>query len=298
MSKSFNENSRVKIPAIVHLTRLNYKYVSFKNVENYIDVETNIYKKTFEFALRKINAVELSDSDIENFIREIKNILVAEDLGRKFYDKLKFGIGDNIRLIDFENPENNIFEVMTEVPYRNGKDRFRPDVTIFINGLPLAFIEVKIPDNKEGIQAEYNRMNKRFSQEKYRRFANITQLMIFSNNSEYDDSEVVPIEGAFYAASDYENLFFNRFREENLEIYNQITSIDDSVENNILRDTNYLAIKSTPEYENFLSVRGNISKSKLIMLTSRRKNFKTKCELLKLTCKNSSLKVANSKKIF
>ena len=105
MSKSFNENSRVKIPAIVHLTRLNYKYVSFKNVENYIDVETNIYKKTFEFALRKINAVELSDSDIENFIREIKNILVAEDLGRKFYDKLKFGIGDNIRLLTLRIPK-------------------------------------------------------------------------------------------------------------------------------------------------------------------------------------------------
>ena len=33
MSKSFNENSRVKIPALVHLTRLQYKYVSLQQVE-------------------------------------------------------------------------------------------------------------------------------------------------------------------------------------------------------------------------------------------------------------------------
>lgn len=248
MGKSFNENSRVKIPALVHLTRLNYKYVSFKSAAEQIDVETNIYKKSLRIALNKINAVEFNDSDVDDLVRDIKNILTAEDLGRKFYEKLQFGIDENIRLIDFKNPENNIFEVMTEVPYRNGKNSFRPDITIFINGLPLAFVEVKIPGNKDGIQAEYNRMNERFSQEKYRRFANITQLMIFSNNSDYDDEEFIPLEGSFYASSDYQKLFFNRFREENSEIYGQVVPIDESVENKILYDTNYLSIKKTPEY--------------------------------------------------
>ena len=89
---------------------------------------------------------------------------------------------------------------MTEVPYRNGADSFRPDITVFVNRLPLAFVEVKVPDNKQGIQAEHRRMSERFSQEKYRRFANITQLMIFSNNSEYDDDEIIPLEGAFFFA--------------------------------------------------------------------------------------------------
>ena len=46
MNKSFNENSRVKIPAIVHLTRLKYKYVSLQQVEQLIDSEINIYKKS------------------------------------------------------------------------------------------------------------------------------------------------------------------------------------------------------------------------------------------------------------
>jgi type I restriction enzyme R subunit len=92
--------------------------------------------------------------------------------------------------------------------------------------------------------------------------------MIFSNNSEYDDSEFVPLEGAFYATTAYTTkpnknkfkdevdeeekpvkLFFNRFREEETEIFNRISPINESTEIEILRDTNYLLIKATPEYE-------------------------------------------------
>jgi len=252
MSKSFNENSRVKIPAILHLTRLQYKYVSLQQVEQHIDSETNIYKESFRVALNQINGIELTDKDVGSIISDLKNLLDAEDLGKGFYEKFLTGIafaGESIRLIDFENLENNIFEVMTEVPYRNGADSFRPDITIFVNGLPLAFVEVKVPDNKQGIQAEHRRMSERFSQEKYRRFANITQLMIFSNNSEYDDDEIVPLEGAFYATSDYRQLFFNRFREEDAEIFNNLAPLGEITEMEILKDTNYLSVRSTPEYE-------------------------------------------------
>lgn len=251
MGKSFNENSRVKIPAILHLTRLQYKYISLRHIEQKIDSETNIYKESFRVVINRINGLELTDKDVDSIISDLKNLLDAEDLGKSFYEKFLTGIsfdGKVVRLIDFENLDNNIFEVMTEVPYRNGSDSFRPDITIFINGLPLAFVEVKIPDNKQGIQAEHNRMNDRFSQSKYRRFVNITQLMIFSNNSDYDDDEFVPLEGAFYAASDYHKLFFNRFHEEDVDIYNRIGYFDETVEKEVLRDTNYLSIRSTPEY--------------------------------------------------
>ena len=252
MNKSFNENSRVKIPGILHLTRLGYRYVSLKSVEQQLDIETNICRDSFRVAINKINGTELTCKDIDFIISDLKNLLDAEDLGRSFYEKLFTGTafaGETIRLIDFENLENNIFEVMTEVPYRNGADSFRPDITIFVNGLPLAFVEVKTPDNKQGIQAEHRRMTERFSQEKYRRFANITQLMIFSNNSEYDDDEIVPLEGAFYAASDYQKLFFNRFREEDAEIFERLAILDETVEKEILRDTNHLSIRATAEYE-------------------------------------------------
>lgn len=73
-------------------------------------------------------------------------LLDAEDLGKSFYEKFLTGIsfaGEPVHLIDFENLDNNIFEVMTEVPYRNRTDSFRPDITIFVNDLPLAFAKCK-----------------------------------------------------------------------------------------------------------------------------------------------------------
>ena len=43
----FSENTRVKIPALVHATRLGYKYLSLKDYKYEIDEETNIFKNVF-----------------------------------------------------------------------------------------------------------------------------------------------------------------------------------------------------------------------------------------------------------
>ncbi|MBY6746789.1 type I restriction endonuclease, partial [Klebsiella pneumoniae] len=67
-----------------------------------------------------------------------------------------------IKLIDFDNFNNNSFHVVTELTCENGDEEFRPDITLLINGMPLIFIEVKKPNNREGIVAERNRINERF----------------------------------------------------------------------------------------------------------------------------------------
>ncbi|TOM27773.1 hypothetical protein CGH79_25285, partial [Vibrio parahaemolyticus] len=71
-----------------------------------------------------------------------------EDLGRAFFNKLKARSGN--KLIDFENFSNNSFHVVTELKCKNGDDEFRPDITLLINGMPLVFIEVKKPNNRDG----------------------------------------------------------------------------------------------------------------------------------------------------
>lgn len=53
--------------------------------------------------------------------------------------------------------------VVTELPYENGDDNFRPDIVVLINGMPLSFVEVKGQNNREGILAERERMTRRFS---------------------------------------------------------------------------------------------------------------------------------------
>ena len=86
--------------------------------------------------------------------------LENEDLGRAFYKKLINKSG--VRLVDFENFDQNTFQVVTELTYRNGDDNFRPDITLLINGMPLVFIEVKKPNNLDGILAEHKRIQTRF----------------------------------------------------------------------------------------------------------------------------------------
>ena len=67
--------------------------------------------------------------------------------------------------------------------------------------MPLCFIEVKKPHNREGIIAERNRMNVRFQNKKFKNFINISQIMMFSNNLEYDSESITPVHGAFYGTT-------------------------------------------------------------------------------------------------
>ena len=136
-------------------------------------------------------------------------------------------------------------------------DNFRPDITCFVNGLPLAFIEVKIPNNREGILAERARMNRRFSNRAFRSFLNVTQLMIFSNNQKYDNESRVPIQGAFYATNAKTNAFFNVFREQHkIEALMPAAWASRDwapIEKKILSHRNCIAIRRNAEYVTNLS---------------------------------------------
>ena len=212
----------------------------------------NIFKGIFKDSINKINNKEFNDDDILRILDEIDVELNNKDLGRSFYRSLLDGI-NGIKLIDFENIDNNTLNVLTELPYENGEDNFRPDIIILINGMPLGFFEVKKPNNREGILAERKRINDRFHNDKFRKFMNITQILIFSNNQEYNNDSIVPIEGAFYGTPSNKNVFFNCFREEDPSLFDRISDISDSEENYILKDNNYVSIKGTSEYSTNLS---------------------------------------------
>jgi type I restriction enzyme, R subunit len=245
-SYKFNEDSRVKIPALVHLTRLGYTYLSKSEMKN-IHSDTNIFKSQFKDGISKINKTKLSDKEVSSILSELNTQLDNNDLGKAFFKSLTGEF--NYKLIDFENFDNNIFNVVTELTYKNGEEEFRPDITILINGIPLAFVEVKIPNNPEGILRERNRINTRFHNPAFKKFMNVTQLLVFSNNNEYDEESVSPIQGAFYATPDQEDVKFNCFREEDSQIHQKIPSEDTGIEKAILLDNNLVSIIDTPEYE-------------------------------------------------
>ena len=240
----FNEDSRVKIPTILHLMRLGYEYLSLNSQK--WDESTNIFIDIFNQSIKRLNP-EMNDGDVSRFYDEVALSLENEDLGKVFFEKLTNKSG--IRLIDFENFQNNTFNVITELTCKKDDEEFRPDITLLINGMPLVFIEVKKPNNQDGILAEHKRIQSRFQNKKFRKFVNITQVMVFSNNMEYDNSSPTPIEGAFYATASYDKPSFNYFREEEKFDLNAILSdVDEAKENYVLKDTNLVGIKNSPEF--------------------------------------------------
>ena len=257
MSATFTEATRVQIPAMVHLSRLGYSYfgkISEGDAGTIYDPDTNILLEEFRQQFSKLNP-ERGD-EWKQVIQNIKKELNDDDLGRGFYERL-ISLSP-YKLIDFEHPENNSFAFTAEFTCKNGEDEFRPDITLFVNGLPLCFVEVKKPNNHGGMTAESTRMNEeRFPNKKFRRFINITQLMIFSNNMEYDAlGGIVPVQGAFYCTGGRNRVPFNCFREDNPNFLRDYPyrPLDSNVEREILRDFNCQVIHTNPEYQNNLNI--------------------------------------------
>lgn len=247
MSKLFSEATRVQIPAILHLTRLGYKYLP--TVDHY-DPQTNILDDVFKAAVKRLNP-HATNQQINILFDTLVRIADNDDLGREFYQKINATSG--LKIIDFENPFNNDWHCTAEFTCKNEEsgDNFRPDITCFVNGLPLAFIEVKIPNNKDGILAERNRMNQRMANKKFRRFLNVTQLMVFSNNQEYDTENRVPLQGAFYASISKGAIFFNVFREQRQSFYEnlKLKPVDKDDELMVLKAFNKVVLSNLPEYQ-------------------------------------------------
>jgi type I restriction enzyme R subunit len=240
----FNEDSRVKIPAILHLTRLGYTYLSLKGLK--WEESSTIVPSLFRRSISAINPKATGD-DIEGALREIDLLLDNEDVGKQFYERITETSG--LRLIDFDNFDRNSFHVVTEFTCKNDEEEFRPDITLLINGLPLVLIEVKRPNNRDGILAERKRIITRFQNPKFKRFINITQLMVFSNNMEYDDGSPEPLEGAFYACPSYKEPTFNYFREEDaLNLDELLQPHAKETEDFVLADTNLTSIRHSPEF--------------------------------------------------
>lgn len=222
MSGNFNELTRVQMPALVHLTRLGYEYYG-KITENFAgikyDPDTNILLDVFEKQFKKINPEKKDFYD--QVLKDIRLELDNDDIGKSFYNRLVST--SPVKLIDFDNLKNNVFHCTAEFTCKRDDDEFRPDITLFVNGLPLVFIEVKKPNNTGGI---------------------------------------VPIQGAFYCTAAKKSALFNCFREENkggesIAPYNAeypYLDINKDVERKILSDFNCQVIHTSSEYKTNLNI--------------------------------------------
>ncbi|MCQ2863899.1 DEAD/DEAH box helicase family protein [Helicobacter pylori] len=195
----YNEITRVQVPALMHLAKLGYDFISQKNKPN-LDTATNILIDSFTQSFERLNP----NKNAKDVLAEIKKRLNNDDLGKSFYEYL---LKSEHQIIDFDNPSNNLYEMMAELTYKS----LRTDITLFINGLPLVNIEVKQPYAEKGIREEKNRHIQRYENPENKVFYNLAQIWLFSDNLPYDENN--PDQGVFYSAS-YSPIF-QRFVEAN-----------------------------------------------------------------------------------
>lgn len=176
---SFKEDHISQIPALQLLQKLGYIYLSPAEAEKQRSGKTSnvllddILRKQLKDinSDRKISSTKttyISDANIENGIRALKELPMNEGyiaacetvydlitLGKAFeqnFDGDKKSI--TLHYIDW-NPgtflTNNVFHVTEEysVMRNNSKEHYRPDLVLFVNGIPLCVIECKRPDMKE-----------------------------------------------------------------------------------------------------------------------------------------------------
>ena len=156
-------------PAIDLLKSLGYTYISPEDCEAQRGSRYQVLlKDILRGQLRRLNRYAYGGADNEFSAANIERAIVELDepltdglvrTSEKIYDTLLLGksypetVGDgktlsfNLKYIDWEHPENNLFHVTEEfsVDSADKQHNARPDLVLFINGIPFAVIECKAP---------------------------------------------------------------------------------------------------------------------------------------------------------
>ena len=156
-------------PALALLDAMGYTYISPADCDKQRGSRYHVLlRDILRGQLRRLNRYvyagaenEFSAANIERAMEDLDEPL-TDGLVRtseKIYDALLLGksypetVGDgkmlsfNLRYIDWDNPQNNVFHVTEEfaVDSRDRQHNARPDIVLFINGIPFAVIECKAP---------------------------------------------------------------------------------------------------------------------------------------------------------
>lgn len=142
-------------------------------------------------SLKRINPC-IDEENISDILKVLRTDYTATDLKEtnyKLYQQIRNGIKidvrrdgkedfDIIKLIDFENPENNTFTAVSQMWIQGKVYSRRPDIIVFINGLPIVFIELKNSIIK--VEEAYNKNLKDYIKDIPNLFA-FNQICVLSN---------------------------------------------------------------------------------------------------------------------
>ena len=288
---NFDETKQSQLPFVEMLINMGYRYIPTPEAMQERDGDTSkfILKQTALKKLNEINDYEIngdvykfSEKDVREAIDELENIQLEGliNTSKKVYSMImptsggktikvshngKF-VSKNFRFIDFEHPENNDFAVVVEFETM-GKNRIRPDIVVFVNGIPFSIIENK----KSSVSTDQalSQLNRNQSPDYCPKLFVYPQLLIGANKEELK-----------YGTTGTPNKFYANWKEKNgdnetiekkvREIISQ--KIESKTYQNLLNDLNGLVYGHTQHLNRTItkqdrSVALLFEKSRLLDLT-------------------------------
>ncbi len=226
---SFKEDHISQIPALMLLEKLGYEYLSPSealalrsgNVDNVL-LEPILRKQ-----LKQINSIRLSsvktsvfsEQNIENGIEALRNVAMDEGFlaaSQTVYDLLTAGKtleqsidGDKksftMQYIDWANPKNNVYHVTEEfaVMRSGSSETYRPDIVLFVNGIPLCVIECKRPDIKNSLEQAISQTLRNQKEDGIRKLFMYSALVMAVNTQD-----------ASYATTATPEKFWSKWKEQ------------------------------------------------------------------------------------
>lgn len=210
MNLSFKEDHISQLPALLLLQKMGYNYLSPEEALLLRGEKTTnvLLEPILREQLRKINSISLlggkiepfSDQNIENGIEAVRNVPMQEGFisGNEYvYNLLTLGKameqsidGDKksytLNYIDWKEPVNNVFHVSEEfsVTRAGMSDTYRPDLVLFVNGIPLVVIECKRPDVKDSLMQAVSQQLRNQKEDGVRSLYVYSMLLLALSNNE------------------------------------------------------------------------------------------------------------------
>lgn len=226
----FNEKITIENHIIKYLCdALGYKYIKPEEFKKLRDYENEfIITPLLKESIGHINNL-VDENKISQIVREIKKI----DTNEEFLNKLRNGVNIkdsttqktiNYKIIDWKNIESNDFIVTNQFYFEGNTENIRPDILIFLNGLPIVDIEAKSPTAGMGVNFE-NAIGQ------IKRYENVAPKMFLPNCFNIATDGLQTVYGSTYSPKQYFAKWKNEKDESSLEI-----TLDALLEKNNLLD--------------------------------------------------------------
>ncbi|MGE5342273.1 MAG: type I restriction endonuclease subunit R [Candidatus Omnitrophota bacterium] len=143
---------------------------SYNQAEKRTSYSEVILKDTLEHAINRLNPT-IPETGRQEALKIVTNLYAPQliEANEEFHKLLTEGVpvtirkknqdrGERVWLLDFQNPLNNVFYTVNQFTVQQNNQQKRPDLIVFVNGLPLIVFEFKKPDQKEAIRKAYDQI--------------------------------------------------------------------------------------------------------------------------------------------